>query len=81
MTNLVPDINLKTVINQYFSRSEEAEITKLDLESIKGYIYSDISSLGKYICSVEGLQYATNMTELLIENNLYSIIIYLNNIY
>lgn len=70
MTNLVPDINLKTVINQYFSRSEEAEITKLDLESIKGYIYSDISSLGKYICSVEGLQYATNMTELLIENNL-----------
>ncbi len=54
MTNLVPDINLKTVINQYFSRSEEAEITKLDLESIKGYIYSDISSLGKYICSVEG---------------------------
>lgn len=70
MTNLVPDINLKTVINQYFSRSEEAEITKLDLESIKGYIYSDISYLGKYICSVEGLQYATNMTELLIENNL-----------
>ena len=71
MTNLVPDINLKTVINQYFSRSEEAEITKLDLESIKGYIYSDISSLGKYICSVEGLQYATNMTELLIENTLF----------
>ena len=40
------------------------------MESIKGYIYSDISSMGKYICSMEGLQYATNMTELLIENNL-----------
>lgn len=70
MTNLVPDMNLKTVINQYFSRSEDTEITKSDLENIKGYIYSDISSLGKYICSMEGLQYATNMTELLIENNL-----------
>ena len=70
MTNLVPDINLKAAINQYFSRPEETEINKSDLESIKGYIYSDISSLGKYICSVEGLQYATNMTALLIENNL-----------
>ncbi|MCC3867436.1 leucine-rich repeat domain-containing protein [Terrisporobacter mayombei] len=70
MTNLVPDINLKTVINQYFSREENTEITKSDLENVKGYIYSDISSLGKYICSMEGLQYATNMTELLIENNL-----------
>lgn len=70
MTNLVPDINLKTVINQYFSREENTEITKSDLESVKGYIYSDISSLGKYICSIEGLQYAINMTELLIENNL-----------
>lgn len=70
MTNLVPDINLKTVINQYFSREKNTEITKSDLESIKGYIYSDISSLGKYICSIEGLQYAINMTELLIENNL-----------
>lgn len=70
MTSLIPDINLKSVINQYFSRPEETEITKSDLESIKGYIYSDISSLGKYICSVEGLQYATNMKELLIENNL-----------
>lgn len=70
MTNLVPDMNLRSIINQYFSRSEESEITKSDLESIKGYIYTDISSLGKYICSVEGLQYATNMKELLIENNL-----------
>ena len=70
MTNLVPDINLKAAINQYFSRPEETEINKSDLESIKGYIYSDIYSLGKYICSVEGLQYATNMTALLIENNL-----------
>ena len=70
MTNLVPDINLKAIINQYFSRENEIEITKLDLENINGYIYSDMSSLGKYICSVEGLQYATNMTELLIENNL-----------
>lgn len=70
MTNLVPDINLKTVINQYFSRLEETEITQADLKNIKGYIYSDISSLGKYICSLEGLQYATNMTELIIENNL-----------
>lgn len=70
MTNLVPDINLRNVINQHFSRPEETEITKSDLESIKSYIYSDISSLGKYICSVEGLQYATNMKELLIENNL-----------
>ena len=72
MTNLVPDINLKTTINQYFSRADETEITKLDLENIKGYIYSDMSSVDKYICSVEGLQYATNMTELLIENNLLS---------
>lgn len=80
MTNLIPDINLKTVINQYFSRSEDAEITKLDLESIKGYIYSDISSLGKYICSVEGLQYATNMTELIIENNLLTNIEQLTNL-
>lgn len=70
MTNLVPDINLRNVINQYLARPEETEITKSDLESINGYIYSDISSLGKYICSVEGLQYATNMKELLIENNL-----------
>ena len=70
MTNLIPDINLKTVINNYLSRDYEKDITKSDLESIKGYIYSDISSMGKYICSMEGLQYATNMTELLIENNL-----------
>ena len=70
MTNLIPDINLKSIINNYFSRQEDTDITESDLENIKGYIYSDISSLGKYICSVEGLQYATNMTELLIENNL-----------
>lgn len=70
MTNLVPDINLKSTINQYFSRPDETEITKSDLENIKGYIYSDMSSLDKYIYSVEGLQYATNMKELLIENSL-----------
>lgn len=70
MTNLVPDINLKNLINQYFSRPKDTEINKSDLENIKGYIYSDSSSLGKYICSIEGLQYASNMTELLIENNL-----------
>lgn len=70
MTNLVPDINLKNLINEYFSRPKDTEINKSDLENIKGYIYSDSSSLGKYICSIEGLQYASNMTELLIENNL-----------
>ena len=53
MTNLIPDINLKTVINNYLSRDYEKDITKSDLESIKGYIYSDISSMGKYICSME----------------------------
>lgn len=80
MTNLVPDINLKTVINQYLSRPEETDINKSDLESINGYIYSDISSFGKYICSIEGLQYATNMTELLIENNLLTDIEQLTNL-
>ena len=80
MTNLIPDINLKTVINQYFSRPEETEVTKSDLKSIKGYIYSDISSLGKYICSLEGLQYATNMNELLIENNLLTSMEQLTNL-
>ncbi|WP_455538536.1 leucine-rich repeat domain-containing protein [Terrisporobacter sp.] len=70
MTNLVPDINLKSVINQYLLRPEDSDITKADLESINGYICSDMSSLGKYICCIEGLQYAINMTELLIENNL-----------
>ena len=70
MDNLIPDMNLKTVINNYLSKSEKSEITKSDLESIDGYIYWDVSSLGKYICSVEGLQYAINMTQLLIENNL-----------
>lgn len=80
MTNLVPDQNLKSVINQYFSRSQETEITKSDLESIRGYIYSDTSSLGKYISSIEGLQYATNMTELLIENNLLTSMEQLSNL-
>lgn len=74
MTNLIPDINLRTTINQYFSRTDDSKITKSDLENIKGYIYSDMSSLGKYIFSVEGLQYATNMTELLIENSLITTI-------
>ena len=63
MTNLIPDINLKTIINNYLSRDEEEDITKSDLESINGYIYSDISYTGKYICSMEGLQYAVNLTE------------------
>ena len=80
MDNLIPDINLRTVINQYFSRSEESEITKLDLQNIKSYIYTDMSSLGKYICSIEGLQYAINMTELLIENNLLTNIEQLTNL-
>ncbi len=70
MANLIPDKNLKIIINKYLCRSDEAEITKSDLESIDGYIYCDISSLDRYICSVEGLQYATNITQLLIENNL-----------
>ena len=70
MTNLIPDINLKSVINSHLSRDKDKDISKFDLENINGYIYSDISILGKYICSIEGLQYATNMTELLIENNL-----------
>lgn len=70
MTNLIPDINLKSVINQYLSRPEDTDITKSDLESINGYICSNISSMGKYICNIEGLQYAINMHQLLIENNL-----------
>ena len=70
VTNLIPDINLKSVINQYLSRPEDTDITKSDLESINGYICSDISSMGKYICNIEGLQYAINMHQLLIENNL-----------
>ena len=70
VTNLIPDINLKSVINQYLSRPEDTDITKSDLESINGYICSNISSMGKYICNIEGLQYAINMHQLLIENNL-----------
>lgn len=70
MTNLVPDTNLKRIINEYFSRPEDTQITKSDLESINSYIYTDDSSIGYYISSLEGLQYAKNMTELLIENNL-----------
>lgn len=80
MTNLIPDINLKTIINNYLSRDEEEDITKSDLESINGYIYSDISSTGKYICSMEGLQYAVNLTELLIENNLITSMKQLTNL-
>lgn len=70
MANLVPDINLKRIINEYFSRPEETPITKSDLESINSYIYTDDSSIGYYISSLEGLQYAKNMTELLIENSI-----------
>lgn len=70
MANLVPDIKLKKIINEYFSRPINTQITKSDLENINGYIYTDDSSIGNYISSLEGLQYAKNMKELLIENNL-----------
>lgn len=72
MTNLVPDINLKRIINEYLLRPKETNITKVDLEHITTYIYSDSPSPGYYINNLEGLQYAINMTELLIENDLLS---------
>ena len=70
MANLVPDIKLKRIINEYFSRAANTPITKSYLENINSYIYTDDSSIGNYISSLEGLQYAKNMKELLIENNL-----------
>ncbi|MEG0857451.1 MAG: hypothetical protein RSG52_13335 [Terrisporobacter sp.] len=70
MNNLVPDINLKRIINEYLSRPEETPIRKSDLEKINNYLFSDDSSPKKCVSSLEGLQYAVNLTGLLIENSL-----------
>lgn len=70
MSNLVPDLNLKRIINEYLSRAEETPVSKSDLENIKNYLSSDDPSPKKCITSLEGLQYASNMTGLLIENSL-----------
>ena len=70
MTTLIPDINLRILVNDYLSKPYNSNLTYTDLENITEYLYTDNSSTGNYISSLEGLQYAINMTELLIENNL-----------
>ena len=80
MTNLIPDKNLKRLINDYLSKAKDSDITSKDLENISEYLYCDNSSTGNYISNLEGLQYAVNMTELLIENNLLNDITPITNL-
>lgn len=70
MTNLVPDINLKRVINKYFSRSSDSHISKFDLERIDDVVYCDVSFPGYYISNLNGLQYAINLKNISIEDQL-----------
>jgi Leucine-rich repeat (LRR) protein len=55
----IPDANLKNALNYLLNRTPEAPIYEADLQ---GFQKLDLS--GKNIESIEGLQYATNLTEL-----------------
>lgn len=66
LTDVVPDPALKAAINQSLSRPDTTDITIEDLEGLTS-LYLDgpyeINSTDPRITSLEGLQYATNLTD------------------
>lgn len=56
---LVPDDNLKHVINKTLNRDKDTVITKADLESL-----TSLDAYEKNVQSIEGLQYCINLREL-----------------
>ena len=60
----IPDQSLKIALNEALGNSSESDITKKQLSTLK------VANLnGKGISNLEGLQYATNLTLLRLQDN------------
>lgn len=60
----IPDTNLKKAINEILHKDLDADITRVELESIDR-LYLDSNN----IKNLEGIQYCINLTDLILSNN------------
>ena len=63
----IPDANLRAVIEKALDKPEGATITAADMATL-----TDLSATGAKIRDLTGLEYATNLTVLLLNNNQFS---------
>ncbi len=65
----IPDEGLREVLRGELGLGEDAAITREDLASLTSFNYNSGDGLGPIIESVEGLQFATNLTNLRLAGN------------